>query len=159
MVPWPFYLLCSLSEKKRGGGTKRRHTERDERKRKRVSALHSVCDLHRGVCQWIPCLHLRGGVFLGWNLRDEAGGSLFDPCAVAPPPTHCLPLVPPSHRIPGPGGRDWLCFSPSAAETWYQESSLSSSFIVPSQVRLFTSFIYCSPALPPPALFALTNHK
>lgn len=77
-----------------------------------------------------------------WRMKPEV--LCCDPCAHPPP----LPSPgPPPTRFQGPGQR-LVVLSPSAAETWYQESPLSSSFIVPGQVRLFTSFIYCSPTPP-----------
>lgn len=76
-----------------------------------------------------------------WGMKPEV--LCFDPCAY--PPSLPSPS-PPLARFQGLGQR-LVVLSPSAAETWYQESPLSSSFIVPRQVRLFTSFIYCSPTL------------
>lgn len=84
----------------------------------------------------------KGKCFLSgiWEMKLEV--LCFDPVPCAHPST-AFPPSPPRTRFQGLGQR-LVVLSPSAAETWYQESPLSSSFIVPSQVRLFTSFIYCS---------------
>lgn len=94
----------------------------------------------RSVNEFLVCT--LGEVFLVWNLRDEAWSSLFWPRASTPAPPLPSP-GPPRTRFQGLGHR-LVVLSPSAAETWYRESPLSSSFMLPSQVRLFTSFIYCS---------------
>lgn len=144
LVPWPFYLPCLLSEKKGGGHIKKGYSARREEEEMFLCIILLMWSSRRSVS--MNSLSAPKGKYFSvgiWGMKPEV--LCFDPCALPPPP---LPSPsPPPTRFQGLGQR-LVVLSPSAAETWYQESQLSSSFIVPSQVRLFTSFLYCSPASP-----------
>lgn len=142
------YHICWVKKKREGACKERSGNKWRDRGNFSFSALYMwfswrSMSMHslsapKGECFW-------AGI---WGMTPEV--LCFDPCAATPPnPT---PNPTPT-RFQGLGQR-LVVLSPSAAETWYQE--LSSSFIVPSQVRLFTSFIYCS--LTPPSLPSETTN-
>lgn len=147
------HLLTVLVEWRKGGGG---HIKKAYRARREEEEMFLCIILHmwsswRSVSMNSLSApmgkHFSAGI---WGMKPEV--LCFDPCAVPPPsllPAALPSPSPPRTRFHGLGQR-LVVLSPSAAETWYQESPLSSSFIAPSQVRLFTSFIYCSPT--PPSL-------
>lgn len=146
-------LLTVLVEWKKGRW--RGHIKKGYRARREEEEMFLCITLR----MWSPCRSVsvnslsapKGKYCLAgiWGTKPEV--LCFDPCALPPPNTPAPPpllpsLSPPPSRFQGLGQR-LVVLSPSAAEIWYQECPLSSSFIVPSQVRLFTSFIYCPPLL------------
>lgn len=152
LVPWPFtFRACWVKKKDVESHTKKGYRVK-ERKRKYFFALYSICDLHGEVCQWIPCLHLRGSIsrleFEGWSRRFSVL------TLVLCPPSTALPWPPPT-RFQGLGQR-LVVLSPSAAETWYRESPSKLLFYsTESGQAVYILYLLFSHS----PLFALRNRK